>query len=32
MNDLEYFGLFIAIIEIGFILIMCFAIYNQRKD
>lgn len=32
MDNLEKLGLFIAIIEIGFIVIMCFAIYNQRKD
>jgi len=32
MNDLENLGLFVGLIEIGFILIMCFAIYNQRKD
>ena len=32
MNDLENFGLFIAIIEIAFILIVIFSIYNQRKD
>jgi hypothetical protein len=32
MNDLENLGLFIGSMEIAFILIVIFAIINQRKD